>query len=682
MINSNPLLNKNLLPKFSQIKPEHILPAIKLLLDQSNKTLEKLLDQKDQNYSWENFLQPLDEMHNQVDFAWSTINHLNGVKNSADLRHAYDQALPLVTEYFAKLGQNFELFQAIKSIRENKNFDKLDIAQKKAITNELRDFHLAGVDLPPKEKKLFLQLQQKIAALGNKFSNNVLDATQKWKYLASQSEITGIPEHALAIAKSKAFEKNQTGWLFTLDFPSYYAVITFADSRSFREKIYYAYITRASELNKKERKLDNTIVMHEILRLKKQIASMLGFKNYAEFSLATKMAKTPKEVLDFLNKLTKYSLKKGKSEFIELSKFAKEKYGCDKLAPWDIAYYSEKLREAKYNVSEEEIREYFPVDHVINGMFYITNKIFKVTFKEVKKFNSWHKDARLFEIYDQNRKLRGKFFVDLFARKDKRSGAWMSQCRNRMQLANGTIQLPVAYLNCNFTPSCKSKPSLLTHTEIDTLFHEFGHCLQHLLTKINYVKVSGINGIPIDAVEFPSQFMENFCWGNKALNILSCHYKTKQKLPKTLCEKMLKAKNFQSGLLMLRQLEFALFDFHLHLEFNPQKKNQIQQIINKVRQKVSVIPVAKFNRMQHSFNHIFSYGYCAGYYSYKWAEVLANDAFNEFVKNGIFSSKIGSSFLHNILEVGGSIEPLQAFENFCKRKPDVQSLLKSSDIIK
>lgn len=681
MQNTNPLLTNNLLPEFSKIKPKHILPAINFLLADNRAKLKKILLNKNNFFTWENLILPLDEMNNRLEFVWSTITHLNGVKNSPELRKIYDKALPLVTQYYSELGQNFALYQATLSLTKNATYKKLNFAQQKAISNELRDFYLSGVSLSNKDKKKFLQLQQKISALANKFSNNVLDATEQWEYSANKNEIQGIPEYALAVAKSLATEKKLNGWLFTLDFPSYLAVITFASNANLRQTIYTAYFTRASELTKNARKLDNSKIMVAILTLKKQMAAMLGFKNYAEYSLVSKMAKTPREVMNFLNNLAKYSLKKAKNDYAELTKFALKQYGCKKLEPWDIAYYSEKLRQAKYTLSDDEVRPYFAVEQVINGLFTIAKKVFKLKFREIKNFSSWHKDVRLFAIYDEKNQLRGNFFIDLFARKGKRSGAWMSHCRNRLQLSNGSIQFPVAFLTCNFTQPCKNEPSLLTHAEIDTLFHEFGHCLQHILTQINYARVSGINGVPTDAVELPSQLMENFCWNSKSLKYLSSHFKTHKKLPNSLIAKILQAKNFQSGLLMLRQLEFALLDFRIHMEFNPKKKYQIQQIIDQVRKKISVVPVAKFNRLQHSFKHIFCYGYAAGYYSYKWAEVLAADAFAKFAANGTLNSKIGMQFRREILEVGGAIDPLDAFINFRKAKPNIKFLLKNSGIL-
>lgn len=671
----NPLLENTKLPKFSEIKASHVKPAILEILKQNRQTLQKIL-QNNKEYSWDNLITPLETMQIKLHNVWGAVNHLNGVKNSDDLRKAYEETLPLVMQYSIELEQNHDLYLAIKQLSEPKTFKTLNPTQQKIIKDDLRNFRLSGVTLEPKKKKRFSTIQQELAKLNNKFANNVLDATYGWQYLANENEIQGIPEHTLSLAKKAAEQKNKKGWLFNLDTPSYIAVMTYADSENLRKKFYTAFVTKASSENKNNKKWDNTKNIEKILILRKEMAEILGFKNYAELSLATKMAKKTNIVLDFLNKLATKAKPIAKKEYQELALFVKNNYNKNKLNPWDIAYYSEKLKQEKYSVNEEELRQYFPENQVLTGMFAVAEKIFGMKIKEIKSFDAWHKDVRFFAIYDSANILRGKFYVDLYAREHKRGGAWMDDCKSRTKSGKEKITTPVAYLICNFNSPSKNHPSLLTHAEVEILFHEFGHCLHHLLTQVDYLSASGINNVPWDAVELPSQFMENWGWQPKVLQWISCHYLTKKTLPDKMMQQLLNAKKFQAGLLTLRQLEFALFDFRLHVEFNPKIKNQIQNILNDVRKKTSIIPAIKCNRSQNSFTHIFAGGYAAGYYSYKWAEVLAADAFAMFEENGVFNTKIGKSFLHNILEVGGSKDPIDAFQKFRGRKPRIDALIK------
>ena len=676
MINdNNPLLTYTELPPFHKIQPHHVEPAITFVLRQHQKCLKKLLTQP-QPFTWENLLAPLEEADDILHKIWGVIAHLNAVTNSPKWREAHDAVLPKISSYATKVAHNHKLYAAVQSIRKSKQFQKLNDTQRKIITEMLRDFRLTGATLLPKQKIQFAKLKLELDKLHNQFANNVLDATHNWHYLANTSEVGGIPPHILAIAKKAARQQKQPGYLFSLDVPTYQAIITFADNRELRQKFYTAFNTRSSDQGPHAKKYDNSKIIEKILQHRSKIAKLLNYKNYAQFSLATKTARNPQQVINFLNKLTKCVKKSAQQEFTELTEFAAKHYAVNKLEPWDITYYGEKLRQRKYKISEEEIRQYFPLQHVLQNLFTITEKLFDLKIKEISKVSKWHKDVRLFAIYNKKNELRGYFYIDIFARVHKRGGAWMEECSVHRRLTDGSIQKPIAYLNCNFTPPATNKPSLLTHNELVTLFHEFGHCLQHLLSKVDYAYAASINSIPLDAVEFASQFMENWCWQETSLRLLSCHYQSNEPLPTSLIKKLQKSKKMQFGLQTLRQTEFALFDLQLHTMANIKKYTTVQKIIKKVRQQVRVIPTAKFDRLANSFEHIFGGGYAAGYYSYKWSEMMAQDAFALFKKNGILDRKTGKSYLHNILEVGSSIDPIQAFKNFRGREPDFKALLK------
>jgi oligopeptidase A len=675
----NPLLDTSQLPQFSQVRPEHIEPAIDQILAENRAKVGKLLV-RNTPFTWENLMQPLEEMDDRLSQAWSIVGHLNAAVNSEPLRKAYNNCLPKLSEYATEMGQNTELYQAVKAIAESDQFKQLFPAQQKVITNELRDFQLAGVHLEEAAKKRYAELQQQLAKLTTKFEENLLDATQGWtKLISDETELAGLPAHAIAAAKEAAEQRNLQGWLLTLEQPSYLAVITYADLRQLREEVYTAYATRSSDQGPNAGKWDNTEVMSQILTARKQLAQILGYQNYAELSLVPKMAKSTNEVIHFLNELALASMKRARQEFSELQQFVKEKYGIDEIMTWDIAYYSEKLSQDRYAISQEDLRPYFPEDQVLQGLFTIVNKLFGIAIKEVKGVDVWHPDVRFFEIYTPDGRLRGQFYLDLYARANKRSGAWMDECRVRRRV-NDHTQTPIAFLTCNFNRPVGNNPALFAHDDVLTLFHEFGHGLHHLLTTIDYADVSGINGVPWDAVELPSQFLENWCWQKPALNLITKHYQTQEPLPDDLYQKMYRAKNFQSAMQMVRQLEFALFDFHLHIYFNEHEDNQVQRFLNEIRQQICVIPVPEFNRFQHSFSHIFAGGYAAGYYSYKWAEVLASDAFSKFEENGIFDEATGKLFLENILEQGGSEDPMKLFIAFRGREPSVQALLQQNGI--
>jgi len=674
---SNPLLETHLLPPFSQIRPEQIEAAVDQLLADNRAAIDKLVAELEEP-DWDNLIAPLEAMNDRLSQAWSPVSHMNSVVNSDALRDAYNAALPKLSQYWTELGQNQGLFKAVEKLANSPRYQQLSEAQRKVIDNHLRDFRLSGIALPEAQQQRFAEIAQRLSELGTKFSNNVLDATGGWsKLIEDESELAGLPPMALAAAKQLAEAKEQQGWLLTLDFPSYFAVMTHADNRELRREVYEAFATRASDQGPHAGQWDNSEVMDELLSLRQEKAALLGFSNYAEYSLATKMAETTDQVVGFLTDLAEKSLPQAQKEYQELRDFAAEQ-GLDDLQAWDVTYYGEKLKQARYAISQEELRPYFPYDKVKSGLFAVANKLFDIEIEKVAEFDSWHKDAELYQI-SRKGELIARFYLDPFAREKKRGGAWMDECRVRRRLDDGALQLPVAYLVCNFNPPVGDDPALLTHNEVTTLFHEFGHGLHHMLTRIESADVSGINGVAWDAVELPSQFMENWCYEPEALALISGHYQSGEALPQALLDKMLAAKNFQSGMLMVRQLEFSLFDFKLHLEYQS-GKTDIQQLLDQVRSQVAVVTPPAFNRFQHSFSHIFAGGYAAGYYSYKWAEVLSADAFSRFEEEGIFNIDTGSAFLHNVLEMGGSREAMDLFKAFRGREPQVDALLRHSGI--
>jgi oligopeptidase A len=678
VLDQNPLLQPSLLPVFSKILPAHVEPALDALLAKSRQTIARVLQQPvtDQRA----FLALMEQCDDELSQMWSPVSHLNGVKNSEALREAYEACLPKLTEYSTEMGQNKALFQAYQSVADSAEFEQLSVAQQKAVNNALRDFRLSGVALDDEKQQRYGEIQKRLAQLTTSFSNNVLDATHGWsKHVIDADQLQGVPATAMAYYQQAAEAKDLSGYLITLDIPAYLPLMQYCDNRELREEMYQAYTTRASDHGPNAGQWDNSELMKEILALRHELSLLLGFNNYAERSLATKMAESPSQVEKFLLDLAEKSLPVAKKDFSELQHYA-EKQGVDRLNAWDVPYFSEKLRVEKYALSQEQVREYFPADNVINGMFEIVSKLFAITFSE-QDVDSWHPDVRFFHVLKDGEVI-AKFYLDLFAREHKRGGAWMADCRARRQLnSGGEIQLPVAFLVCNFMAPSADKPSLLTHNEVTTLFHEFGHGLHHMLTTIDCAAVSGISGVAWDAVELPSQFLENWCWDKQALGLISSHYKTGEKLPEEILEKMLAAKNYQSGMQMMRQIEFSLFDMKMHWQYNPEQPADIQQVLNSVREKTAVYEVPEYNRFQHSFSHIFAGGYAAGYYSYKWAEVLSADAFSRFEEEGVFNQQTGQSFLKEILQQGGSQEPMTLFINFRGREPSVDALLKHSDIV-
>lgn len=671
---TNPLLIDSELPLFSQIKPTHVVPAVKKVIKHCRDVIEEVVKQP--HYTWNNLIQPIDEAEQKFSRVWSPISHLNSVKNSPELREAYETCLPLLSEYSTWLGQHKALYQAYKTLKASEEFKQLTKAQQKSITNALRDFELSGIGLAEDKQKRYGEIVAKLSELSSNYSNNVLDATMAWtKLITNPDELAGLPESALAAAKAQANAKDQQGWLLTLDMPSYIPVMMYCDNRELRYEMYQAYSTRASDQGPQANKWDNTDNIKQILALRHELAQLLGFTSYAHQSLATKMADQPQQVLDFLTDLATKAKPQGEQELIQLKRYAYEYYGASDIQPWDISYYSEKQKQFLYAINDEELRPYFPEERVINGLFEVVNRVFGVSVKERKGVEVWSPEVRFFDLFDQNGQYKASFYLDLYAREHKRGGAWMDDCIGQMRFTDGHLQKPVAYLTCNFNRPVDGKPALFTHNEVTTLFHEFGHGLHHMLTEIETASVAGINGVAWDAVELPSQFLENWCWQPEALTFISGHYQTGEPLPTEMLQKMLDAKNYQAALFILRQLEFGLFDFRLHAEYTPEQGALILETLQQVRELVAVTPTVDWGRFPHAFSHIFAGGYAAGYYSYLWAEVLAADAFSRFEEEGIFNVKTGNEFLQHILSQGGSDEPMTLFKNFRGREPKLEALL-------
>ena len=671
---TNPLLIQSALPLFSQIKPEHVVPAVKQAIEHCREVIEQVVNQE--HYTWDNLIQPIDEADDKFSRVWSPVSHLNSVKNSPELREAYEACLPLLSEYSTWVGQHKGLYNAYKSLKASEQFNQLTKAQKKTITNALRDFELSGIGLPEAQQKRYGEIVAKLSELSSNYSNNVLDATMGWtKLITNIEELAGLPESALAAAKAQATAKGLEGWLVTLDMPSYIPVMMYCDNRDLRYEMYHAYTTRASDQGPNAHKWDNTENIKQILALRHELAQLLGFDSYAHISLATKMADRPEQVLAFLNDLAEKAKPQGEEELIQLKRYAYEYFGASDIKPWDISYYSEKQKQFLYTINDEELRPYFPEEKVISGLFEVVNRIFGITFKERKDVEVWSPEVRFFDLFDKQGQYKASFYLDLYAREHKRGGAWMDDCIGQMRFADGHLQKPVAYLTCNFNRPVDDKPALFTHNEVTTLFHEFGHGLHHMLTEIETSSVAGINGVAWDAVELPSQFLENWCWQPEALAFISGHYQTGEPLPKEMLTKMLDAKNYQAALFILRQLEFGLFDFRLHFEYSPEQGALILETLKQVRELVAVTPTVEWGRFPHAFSHVFAGGYAAGYYSYLWAEVLSADAFSRFEEEGIFNVKTGNEFLDHILSQGGSDEPMALFKNFRGREPKLEALL-------
>jgi oligopeptidase A len=685
---TNPLLDFSGLPRFGAIVPEHVAPAIEQLIDDASGVLAAL-EQPSDNVTWDNFVTPLENTTERLGRAWGIVSHLNSVLDTPELRAAYNENQPRITEFWTALSQNEALFAKYKAIKAGPSFATLSEARKKIVENALRDFRLGGAELPDDKKERFAAIQEQHAAVSTRFSENVLDATNDYKmHVENESDLAGLPDDVKCAARAAAEADGKSGFLFTLHFPSYFPVLQFADQRALRETMYRASATKASEMGSVFSQLenwDNTNNISTLLKLRDEEAKLLDYRNFAEVSLVPKMAQSPEHVIAFLEDLARRARPYAEQDLAELREFARTELGIEKLEAWDQAYASEKLRERRYAFSAQEVKQYFPEPNVVAGLFRLVQSLFGVTIS-ADDAPVWHPDVSFFRI-ERDGKLVGQFYLDLYARSGKRPGAWMDDARGRRIDLTGTLQTPVAYLTCNFTAPATvdgvRQPSLFTHDEVTTLFHEFGHGLHHMLTQVDEISVSGISGVEWDAVELPSQFMENFCWEWGVLQIMTSHVNTGEPLPRALYDKMLAAKNFQSGMQTLRQVEFSLVDMHLHFDYDPTSSKPVQELINEVREKFSVMAPPAFNRFQHSFGHIFAGGYAAGYYSYKWAEVLSADAYAAFEEaveagGGVLSEDTGKRFQQEILAVGGSRPALESFKAFRGREPSIDALLRHS----
>ena len=663
----NPLLRELPLPAFQDIRPEHVEPAIRTLLADSRIRISQLEDTVDPGFA--NFIEPLEDLQHEISRAWSPVGHLNGVMNSDALREAYNLCLPLLSDYGTDVAQSAKLYQAYATVLQREGA-QLDDAQKMLVEQALRDFRLAGVALGGPQKERFKTVMLELSSHGAKFEENVLDATNAFSHAVTDATLLeGLNATIVEQARERAVAGGVEGWLLGLDQPTYVAVITDAKSPELRQAFYRAWSTRASDQGPTPASFDNTAVMEDLLRLRHEAATLLGFPNYATYALATRMAKSVDEVLTFLRQLAAAAKPAALREFAELEAFAGRK-----LDAWDVTFYSERLQEARYSISQEELREYFPLPRVLEGLFSVIQRLFQVTITPRDGVPVWHPDARYYEIHDAQGALVGGFYLDLYARAHKRSGAWMDDCVGRKTTASGS-SLPVAYLVCNALPGAAGKPALLTHDDVVTLFHEFGHGLHHMLTRVGYPSIAGINGVAWDAVELPSQFLENYAWDPEVLQQLAAHYETGAPLPAEKIAQLLRTRSYQAGLATLRQVEFALFDFRLHAEYDPAQGARVHEILAEVRKEVAVIRIPEWNRYPNNFGHIFAGGYAAGYYSYKWAEVLAADAFSAFKESGVFNPETARRFLDSILSRGGSRDALDAFIEFRGRAPDIAPLL-------
>jgi oligopeptidase A len=671
-MNANPLLEISGLVAFDRISPEHVTPAIDRLLADAKATIASL-EASNAEVTWDSFVEPLETSTERLTRAWKSIEHLNAVADSPALRAAYNSNLPRVTEFWTSLSQSPALFAKFKALRQGADFETWSHARQRTVEHALRDFRLGGAELSTSDKARFGEIQEQLAALGQRFSENLLDATNAYELVIEDvGQLAGLPADALATARQRAEQAGKQGYKLTLEAPCHLAVMQFAERRSLRQTIYEAYSKRASEFGEADR--DNTAIIVETLALRDEEAHLLGLANFAELSLVPKMAESPAEVVAFLNDLAQRARPFAETDREELRTFARDHLGIEPLEPWDVAYVSEKLRENRYAFSEQEVKQYFPEPRVLAGLFKVVETLFSVHIKrDVAPI--WHKDVRFYRVESHQGELLAQFYLDLYARPSKRSGAWMDDARTRRRIG-GSVQTPIAFLNCNFSEPVNNRPALLSHDEVTTLFHEFGHGLHHMLTRVEEMPVSGIHGVEWDAVELPSQFLENFCWEWDVLKHLTGHVETGATLPRELFDKMVAAKNFQVGLHTLRQVEFGLFDMRVHTEFKANGTRSVQQVLEEVRDQVAVLRPPAYNRFANQFSHIFAGGYAAGYYSYKWAEVLSADAYAKFEEDGVLNPVTGALFRDEILGVGGSRPALESFTSFRGRPPSIDALLR------
>jgi len=669
----------NTFPDFSVMKAAEVLPVVEQYLTENGALLQTLLANTEEP-TWDNFMAPLDEADDRFEKVWSIISHMHSVCCEDELRAVYEQAVVMVSDYYTKLGQNRTLFNKIEAIAASDAYGSYSKAQKKVIQNSLRDFRLSGVDLPEEKKDQLLALQQTLAQLTMKFEQNIMDATDHFSHhVTDKADLAGIPAPFVDAAALKAQSQGVSGWVFGLDAPTVFTLLSYAQNRTLREIIYRAYVSRASDAGPQGGSWDNSQIMAEILTVKQDIAHILGFSHYAALSLETKMARTVPTVMKFLADLAVKAKPQAKREYAELEAFA-AKQDDIVMQPWDFAYYSEIAREARYHYNANAYRAYFPFDHVMQGLFTVVSKLFSLSIEAVEEVSVWHERVKLYAVYDQAHTLRGHFYIDLYAREKKRGGAWMDDYCARRLTQDGQTQLPIAFLTCNFSPPIGDQPALLLHDDVVTLFHEFGHTLHHLLTQVDYSGVSGISGVMWDAVELPSQFLEHWAYTPEGLAILGKHYETGEAIPQEMIDRLLAARHFQSAMQMMRQLEFAFFDMRIHSDTSLDTSEGVQAVLDQVRSECAVAAAIQENRFQHSFSHIFAGGYAAGYYSYKWAEVLSSDAFTRFETAGLFDKTEGTRFMQEILEQGGTDDADVLFHNLMGRAPQVDALLRHSGI--
>ena len=680
MTKNNPLLDVEGLPCFTAIRPEHVGSALDELLVSNQVVIGQLESTVADGADWESFAQPLEDLENRLGKMWSPVSHLNAVADTEDLREAYQNSLEKLTTYRAALGQNKTIFQGYRNIQAHADFSGLDAAKRKIILNAVRDFRLSGVELEGKERARFKDIITDLATLSNKFEHNVMDATDGWALVLDvPADLAGLPETVITLARKTAESAGHSGWQFTLQAPSYIPFMRYSERSDLRRQMYEAFVTRASDQGPQADRWDNTTLMTQILGLRQELAALLGYSNYAEYALVDRMASSVAEVEDFLIDLISRARPHAQRELQALEDFAGRSTGDNVVAPWDIAYHSEKFRQATYDFDQEELRPYFPLPSVLGGLFEIVNRLFGIKVTKAVA-DAWHPDVRFYEIRDEGGAIRGHFYLDLYAREHKRGGAWMAEYVGRYRQPDDVVQTPVAFLTCNFTQPLDDKPALLTHDDVITLFHEFGHGLHHLLSLVEEPSVTGISGVPWDAVELPSQFLENWCWERGALDLVTSHVDTGEPLPDKLLQKLREAKNFQSGMQMVRQLEFGLFDFRLHTSTAQISSDAIHRLLDDVRQQVAVVTPPPFDRFPHAFSHIFAGGYAAGYYGYLWSEVLSADAYNRFEQEGVFNATVGRAFLQHVLETGGVEDPLDVFRAFRGREPSIDAFLRHSGL--